>query len=237
MNQPPPDENQRLIIRVLLFLLVLAFIANIAAQIFHFEYRDSLMILSFVFSALGTVILSYYKPHPPEVERILLIEDSPFWIRIVRLSLETEPTRYEVKAVETAEEALRFLRLSDSLPDQIILDLSLPGMSGEDFLEQIANDPNLHHIPITILSATSPRDDIELKMASSWITKVEGAGQLRRALEIGKMLKKLEGAPAPPSVVARLKDITSKLSGKKLLIAIAGGAAVATIAGIASHLY
>jgi CheY-like chemotaxis protein len=48
-----------------------------------------------------------------------------------------------------------------SLPDVILMDINLPGISGLQALEILAGDPTTAHIPIIALSANAMPRDIE----------------------------------------------------------------------------
>jgi CheY-like chemotaxis protein len=61
---------------------------------------------------------------------------------------------------KNGQEALDHLK--DSVPDGIVLDLLLPGMSGFDILQSIKkNDGDLARVPVMILSNLSKQSDVE----------------------------------------------------------------------------
>lgn len=63
--------------------------------------------------------------------RVLLVEDSPADIQLVKIYLgRIQTVRYEIKLAEKLEEALDILNEEAYQPDIILLDLSLPGSSG-----------------------------------------------------------------------------------------------------------
>ena len=65
----------------------------------------------------------------------------------------------ESKPFYNAEDALSALK-SDKMPDLIILDLNLPGMSGFDFLQNIKQTYNTKMPSVMILSARDADEDI-----------------------------------------------------------------------------
>jgi CheY-like chemotaxis protein len=60
---------------------------------------------------------------------------------------------YSTVGMTNGEEALRFLRSSDRPPRLILLDLMMPVMDGWEFLMRIDEEPDLHRIPVVIMSA------------------------------------------------------------------------------------
>ncbi|NQU37837.1 MAG: response regulator, partial [Actinobacteria bacterium] len=67
---------------------------------------------------------------------------------------------------ETGEEAISFLRQNrTSNPHSsiglVLLDLNLPGMSGQDLLDEIRHDQYLKQLPIVILSTSSQPEDVD----------------------------------------------------------------------------
>lgn len=79
-------------------------------------------------------------------ERILVVDDEPQIRRALRAGLTSQG--YDVEAVETGEEALDRAALKP--PALVVLDLTLPGISGLDVCRQLREWSN---VPILVLSA------------------------------------------------------------------------------------
>jgi len=100
--------------------------------------------------------------------RILIIEDNPGDIFLVRHALGTTGESFELKVLADGEEALRFVqehRLGLHPPDPcvIVLDLHLPKYDGMAVLRAIRRAPALEHISVLVLSGVvSPEETQEL---------------------------------------------------------------------------
>lgn len=102
----------------------------------------------------------------PMSERItiLLVEDEQSDIAIVRKSLQSGDSNSQLASVNTAKDALAYLRgeapYSPAPPEPglVLLDLSLPDGSGHDLLKEIRQDARLRHIPVVVLTG---RQDAE----------------------------------------------------------------------------
>jgi CheY-like chemotaxis protein len=81
---------------------------------------------------------------------VLIVEDDDSVARALALLLDDHG--FESKVVPNGREALAFLHLG-SLPNLILLDLMMPVMSGEEFIDIKTNDPVLSKIPVCILTA------------------------------------------------------------------------------------
>src|SRR5574344_1092626 len=88
--------------------------------------------------------------------KILVIEDVPEMAQLVCMYMEN--AGFESVSCETAELALDKLR-EGYMPDLILLDLNLPGMSGLDFLKQFRESYKTT-IPVIIVSARDADEDI-----------------------------------------------------------------------------
>lgn len=84
--------------------------------------------------------------------RVMVVDDEPD-IRMV-LSKMLRKRGYEVELCESAEEALELLS-TGKLPDVIIMDLMMPGMSGIEACRAIKSDDRLSGIPVIILTVMS----------------------------------------------------------------------------------
>lgn len=87
--------------------------------------------------------------------KILLIEDEAAIREMVGLALSA--AGYELHQAESGEEG--FALLNEHVPDLVLLDWMLPGMSGIDFARRIKKDPLCSHIPIIMLTARGEEED------------------------------------------------------------------------------
>ncbi|MCD4686823.1 MAG: response regulator [Anaerolineae bacterium] len=85
---------------------------------------------------------------------LLIVEDEDAFRDFMSLALKMEG--YRVKTAATGSEALDLLQ--DARPDLVILDLSMPQISGWDILQFIRGEPELCKIPVVILTANADED-------------------------------------------------------------------------------
>src|ERR1700737_2041031 len=79
---------------------------------------------------------------------------------------------YELGEYENGIDALAGLKAS--LPDLVLLDISLPGMDGNEILARIRSDPTLRRLPVTALTAHAMAGDREKYLTAGfndYITK------------------------------------------------------------------
>lgn len=96
---------------------------------------------------------------------VLLVEDNPGDIRLMREALRDGSTRKKLDAVEDGEEALAYLRREAKYadapkPDLIFLDLNLPKKDGREVLNEIKRDDQLRRIPVVILTTSEAERDV-----------------------------------------------------------------------------
>ncbi len=95
---------------------------------------------------------------------ILLVEDNPGDVFLVREALGQLGIAFELVVFEDCERALAYLNQVDadetlSPPDLAMVDLNLPRGDGADLCRRIRNSPKFGHIPIIVLTGSeSPRD-------------------------------------------------------------------------------
>lgn len=107
------------------------------------------------------------KGEVPVSLRILVVDDEPNIVNILRSNLEREG--YKVLAAYDGEEALRLAAARN--PDLILLDCMLPGVDGFDVCKTIRRDST---VPIIMLTAKSEEIDKILGLelgADDYITK------------------------------------------------------------------
>jgi len=86
---------------------------------------------------------------------ILVVEDEPAIQELVSYNLELAGHR-AVRA-DNAEQALEMVRTE--LPDLVVLDWMLPGMSGIEFARRLRTDKRTHAVPLIMLTARVDEKD------------------------------------------------------------------------------
>ncbi len=96
---------------------------------------------------------------------ILLVEDNPGDVRLTQEALKEGKVTNNLHVAMDGEQALQFLRREGQYadaprPDMILLDLNLPKKDGREVLQEIKEDPNLHKIPVVVLTTSKAEEDI-----------------------------------------------------------------------------
>lgn len=86
---------------------------------------------------------------------VAIIEDDSEFRNMLRELLEEE--QYRVVALANGAEALETLR-GDTLPNVILLDVSMPIMDGFDFLRFRNDDPRLAQVPVVLVTNAKPHE-------------------------------------------------------------------------------
>ena len=127
-------------------------------------------------------------------KRILIIEDDPDIVEVVRTTLET--ANYAVDAENTGNAGLE--RLRETRPDLLLLDLTLPQQSGLDICKEVRRDQKLNSLPVIMLTARAETSDLVLGLevgADDYITKPFDPNEL--LARIKALLRRIE--PAEPA--------------------------------------
>ncbi len=100
-----------------------------------------------------------------ECFEVLLVEDDPGDIKLIQRAFSKSKLGVQLNVFPKGEEALAFLRregeYTDALrPNLILLDLNLPGLSGQEILQEIKSDEHLKSIPIIILTTSNYDQDV-----------------------------------------------------------------------------
>lgn len=91
---------------------------------------------------------------------LLLVEDDEVDIRGVERALDRLGCDVELVATRTGEEALHYLRSGrNPVPRLVLLDIKMPGMDGAEFLNELRRVPELHSLPVVVLSASRLEED------------------------------------------------------------------------------
>ena len=117
--------------------------------------------------------------------KILVVDDETPILELIKYNLQKEG--FSVITAENGSKALEYARLDN--PDLILLDLMLPGLSGENLITKIKS------IPIIVLSAKiNPEDKINclLNGANDYITKPFNTDELLARIKVQLRINKKE---------------------------------------------
>lgn len=101
---------------------------------------------------------------------ILAVDDSPDNLWLLSGLLKD---KYRLKLANSGEKAMEIVR-QDQLPDLVLLDVMMPGMSGHEVCRLLKESPKTRHIPIIFLTAMTSTDDETAGLeigAADFITK------------------------------------------------------------------
>lgn len=87
---------------------------------------------------------------------ILIVEDEPAIREMVAMALE----RADFSVVQASNAAEAEQRLADGLPDLIVLDWMMPGVSGIELARRLRRDDYTRQVPIIMLTARGEEDDL-----------------------------------------------------------------------------
>jgi CheY-like chemotaxis protein len=119
------------------------------------------------------------NPDRLDLVDVLLVEDDEGDVLMTREAFEFHKIRNPLHVVTDGEQALQFIRRAGPFADAprpglILLDVNLPRLSGLEVLAALKQDPDLHVIPVVMLTTSQAEEDIlrsyELH-ANAYVTK------------------------------------------------------------------
>ncbi|HMB01937.1 MAG TPA: response regulator [Spirochaetota bacterium] len=93
-----------------------------------------------------------------ENAKVMIVDDEPDIVKIVKMSLEL--ANYGIIEANSGEECLEKLEKGE-MPDLILLDIMMPGLSGYEVCEKIRKNEKYNEIKIVMLTAKGQKGDAE----------------------------------------------------------------------------
>ena len=116
------------------------------------------------------------------MKRILIVDDEPHVIRVMRLSLER--AGYEVSEAGNGEIALQ--RIAEEVPDVMITDIDMPRMNGEALCKEIQRSMPDRTFRIYVLTARAELEHRE------WSAALPNLDFMEKPVSIRKLVARLE---------------------------------------------
>jgi diguanylate cyclase (GGDEF)-like protein len=141
------------------------------------------------------IIMTTDSDLPDENERILIVDDTPANLRMLKRILGGQG--YTVHLAPNGESALRFLE--SMLPSIILLDIVMPGMNGYQLCERLKASARTREIPVIFVSAADNEVDKVRAFAAGGIDYIvrplqpeELLARIKTHLSLRSLQKRLE---------------------------------------------
>ena len=117
----------------------------------------------------------------------LLLVESDAAASGLRQALEQQMPNIRIVSAGNGNEALEILFAGEAArPCLVLMDLDLPGKDGREVLAEIKANPNLKHIPVIVMTASSYEQDILRSYqlyANCYITKPSELNQYNQTIQ------------------------------------------------------
>jgi CheY-like chemotaxis protein len=142
--------------------------------------------------------------------RVLVADDNEDHRFLIERALRNvnDGVELEVESVADGEEAIAYLErrgdyASRLRPHVMLLDLRMPRLGGLDVLDRVKRDPELHAIPVCVLTSSDRRDDIDeayRRGTNSYVVKSNDMHDIREGLaSVSSYWGAVAALPEPPA--------------------------------------
>ncbi|MFL6672757.1 MAG: ATP-binding protein [Massilia sp.] len=126
-------------------------------------------------------------PAPDAPRQLLYVEDNPANLKLVEEIVRFRP---DLRLLAAPDGQLGLALARAHLPELILMDINLPGMSGFDVLKELRRDPRTAAIPVIALTANAMPRDIERGLAAGFFR------YLTKPIEVDKFTAAIDGTLA-----------------------------------------
>jgi len=139
---------------------------------------------------------------------ILLVEDNPADVKITQRALKESALSVDLIVVRDGQEAVEYLLRQGRhaanqvwrVPDLILLDLNLPGMTGLEVLNRVRSTAELRTVPVVVLTTSRRLEDVQQVYAAGANTYIEKPQEFARFVQVLQTIQRywLDTAILPP---------------------------------------
>jgi len=133
----------------------------------------------------GPTLVQPLAPPGTPIRTLLYVEDNPANLELVEQLIARRP---DLRLLSAADGNLGVEFARAYLPEVILMDINLPGMSGISAMKILHEDPSTEHIPIIALSANAVPRDIEKALEAGFFN------YLTKPIKVDKFMGALDAA-------------------------------------------
>jgi CheY-like chemotaxis protein len=116
---------------------------------------------------------------------LLYVEDNPANLKLVEQLIARRPT---MRLLSARDGNIGIQLARATLPEVILMDINLPGISGIEALQILREDPATAHIPVVALSANAMPRDIEKGLEAGFLS------YLTKPIKVAEFMETLDSA-------------------------------------------
>jgi PAS domain S-box-containing protein len=131
----------------------------------------------------------------PRKRKVLYLEDNPVNVLLMEAMLERLPPEHALTMITADRPELGLSMAVSEAPDQILLDIQLPGIDGFEVLRRLRLDPACRHLPVISVSANTLAGDTMIALAAGF------DAALGKPFEMHDLHSAVIGALARPEAV------------------------------------
>ncbi len=153
-------------------------------SVFWFELDSAVLPQIAIETIKPSVLIEAPFQHGTTIRTLLYIEDNPANLKLVEQLISRRP---ELRLLTAIDGNLGIALARDNLPEVILMDINLPGISGIQALKILREDPLTEHIPVLAISANAMPTDIKKGLDAGffrYLTKPINVSEFMEALNI-----------------------------------------------------
>ncbi len=131
------------------------------------------------------------------VLNLLLVEDSPADVYLVREAMRTEGLDFRLQVADDGEAAFQILNAVDAqtipAPSLLLLDLNVPRKDGIQVLQRLRQIPRCGAVPVIVISSSDSPNDRQRALALGVSEYFRKPSTLDEFMKLGRMVRELCG--------------------------------------------
>lgn len=125
------------------------------------------------------------------MRKVLIVDDNELNLELARDVLELDD--FDVKVADNGADGVALAR--EWVPDLVLMDIRMPGMTGVEAMQIIRADANIGHLPVFALTASVMKGEREALIAQGFDEFLEKPiDPVHFAVEVGRLLEKHQPA-------------------------------------------